>query len=187
MSKVAITGNASGTGVFTVASPNSNVDRVLTLPDESGTVITTATPGVPVNGPAFSAYADTDRSLTSGVFTKVIFGSELFDTNDNFASDRFTPTVAGYYQLNTIIRSSGTSVTNITHSFYKNGVAYSCFAQLGLSFTASQSVSGSELIYCNGTTDYVEVYMSVVATSPIMNWSSDSSTSTFSGFLARGV
>ena len=40
MSKVAIIGNASGTGVFTVASPNSNVDRVLTLPDESGTVLT---------------------------------------------------------------------------------------------------------------------------------------------------
>ena len=42
MSKVAITGNASGTGVFTVASPNSNVDRVLTLPDETGTVLTSA-------------------------------------------------------------------------------------------------------------------------------------------------
>ena len=40
MSKVAITGNTSGTGVFTVASPNSNVDRVLTLPDETGTVDT---------------------------------------------------------------------------------------------------------------------------------------------------
>ena len=40
MSNVAITGNASGTGVFTVASPNSNVDRVLTLPDETGTVAT---------------------------------------------------------------------------------------------------------------------------------------------------
>jgi|GEM_PF-1464702 len=47
MSKVAITGNASGTGVFTVASPNSNVDRVLTLPDETGTVLTTA--GVPTS------------------------------------------------------------------------------------------------------------------------------------------
>jgi len=40
MSQVAIIGNASGTGVFTVASPNSNVDRVLTLPDETGTVDT---------------------------------------------------------------------------------------------------------------------------------------------------
>jgi hypothetical protein len=47
MSKVAITGNTLGTGVFTVASPNSNVDRVLTLPDETGTVLTTA--GVPTS------------------------------------------------------------------------------------------------------------------------------------------
>ena len=42
MSKVAITGNASGAGVFTIASPNSATDRTLTLPDETGTVVTTA-------------------------------------------------------------------------------------------------------------------------------------------------
>lgn len=42
MSKVAIQGNASGTGVFTLASPNSNTDRTLTLPDEAGTVLTSA-------------------------------------------------------------------------------------------------------------------------------------------------
>lgn len=47
MSKVAISGNASGTGVFTLAAPNSNIDRVLTLPDEAGTVLTTA--GVPAS------------------------------------------------------------------------------------------------------------------------------------------
>ena len=40
MSLISLSPNASGTGVFTVASPNSNVDRVLTLPDESGTVDT---------------------------------------------------------------------------------------------------------------------------------------------------
>ena len=42
MSKVAITGNASGTGTFTLAAPNSNSDRTLTLPDEAGTVLTSA-------------------------------------------------------------------------------------------------------------------------------------------------
>ena len=42
MSKVVIQGNASGTGNFTIAAPNSNTDRTLTLPDEAGTVITTA-------------------------------------------------------------------------------------------------------------------------------------------------
>ena len=46
MSNVAIIGNASGTGVFTVASPNSNVDRVLTLPDETGTVVSTGSVAV---------------------------------------------------------------------------------------------------------------------------------------------
>lgn len=38
MSKVQLQGNVSGTGVFTIASPNSNTDRTLTLPDNSGTV-----------------------------------------------------------------------------------------------------------------------------------------------------
>jgi uncharacterized protein YaiE (UPF0345 family) len=42
MSKIALSGNASGTGTFTIASPNSNSDRTLTLPDNSGTMVTTA-------------------------------------------------------------------------------------------------------------------------------------------------
>lgn len=40
MSKVVIQGNASGTGDFTIAAPNSNTDRTLTLPDVAGTVLT---------------------------------------------------------------------------------------------------------------------------------------------------
>jgi hypothetical protein len=42
MSKIALSGNASGTGTFTIASPDSNSDRTLNLPDNSGTVLTTA-------------------------------------------------------------------------------------------------------------------------------------------------
>ena len=45
MSKIALSGNASGTGTFTIASPNSNSDRTLNLPDNSGTLITTASEG----------------------------------------------------------------------------------------------------------------------------------------------
>jgi len=43
MSKISIKPNDSGTGTFTLESPNSNTDRTLTLPDEAGTVLTTAT------------------------------------------------------------------------------------------------------------------------------------------------
>jgi len=40
MSKIALESNPSGTGTFTIKSPDSNVDRELVLPDEAGTVLT---------------------------------------------------------------------------------------------------------------------------------------------------
>jgi hypothetical protein len=39
VSQVKIQGNASGTGAFTIAAPNSNTDRTLTLPDATGTSV----------------------------------------------------------------------------------------------------------------------------------------------------
>jgi hypothetical protein len=44
MSQVTLQGNASGTGIFTLAAPNSNTNRTLNLPDAEGDVVlTTAT------------------------------------------------------------------------------------------------------------------------------------------------
>ena len=42
MSKIALEPNASGTGVFSIASPNSNNNRTLTLPDVDGALLTDA-------------------------------------------------------------------------------------------------------------------------------------------------
>jgi hypothetical protein len=39
MSKITLSGNASGTGTFTLASPDSNSDRTLDLPDAGGTMV----------------------------------------------------------------------------------------------------------------------------------------------------
>jgi len=47
MSKIALSGSPTGTGVFTIESPSSNTSRTLVLPDEAGTIITTA--GVPAS------------------------------------------------------------------------------------------------------------------------------------------
>ena len=158
MSKVALSGNASGTGTFTIASPNSNTDRVLTLPDATGTILTTATPGVPVNGPAFSASIASGQAIANNTAVKINFTTENFDTNNNFASSRFTPTVAGYYQVNLAVALDG-SVAGATNSvlIYKNG------ASLIRSWTAvaSGNYSGSTIsaiIYLNGSTDYIEAY-----------------------------
>lgn len=41
MSRVSITGNASGTGTFTIAAPNSNSSPTLTLPDATTTLVGT--------------------------------------------------------------------------------------------------------------------------------------------------
>ena len=41
MSKVALEGNASGTGTFTIASPNSNNSRTMALPDSAGDLVVT--------------------------------------------------------------------------------------------------------------------------------------------------
>ena len=68
MSKIALSPNASGTGVFTIASPNGNTDRTLTLPDEAGTVLTTA--GVPASAmPAGSVIQVVQGVLSTGFST----------------------------------------------------------------------------------------------------------------------
>jgi hypothetical protein len=43
MSQIKLAPNASGTGIFTIDSPNSNTNRTLTLPDNTGTILTSAT------------------------------------------------------------------------------------------------------------------------------------------------
>jgi hypothetical protein len=165
LSKIALSGNLSGTGTFTIASPNSNSDRTLNLPDASGTVLTTATPGVPVNGPAFFASRASGQSISASTNTKLQFTSEQFDTNNCFDSStnyRFTPNVEGYYQI-----SIGASVQNANTNYYidvtlsKNGSnAYGSTLFGGGSNGVSYfRGSATVVIYCNGTTDYLEVYM----------------------------
>ena len=50
MSKVKIQGNASGTGVLTVTAPNTSTDRTITLPDSTGTLLTTTGSGANLTG-----------------------------------------------------------------------------------------------------------------------------------------
>lgn len=52
MSQVKIQGNASGTGQFTIASPNSNSNVTLTLPTTAGTLFTNPNGAVDINAGA---------------------------------------------------------------------------------------------------------------------------------------
>jgi len=157
MSKVAIKGASTGSGTFTIESPATNTDRTLSLPDASGTILTTATAGVPINGPAFSAYQNTAQTFTGGATTKVLFDVEQYDTNSCFASSRFTPTVAGYYLLTfSFYRPSTSGAGEVQVAINRNGIYYS-----GADQVASNTIimNMSTLLYLNGSTDYAEAYV----------------------------
>jgi hypothetical protein len=67
MSLVKVQGNASGTGTFTIASPNSNTDRTLTLPDQTGTLLTgSGAIGVNASAAANSLVVDASGNLLVG-------------------------------------------------------------------------------------------------------------------------
>ena len=112
--------------------------------------------GVAGNGPAFAAFQSSPTSLSSGAFTKVLFGTEEFDTNNNFTSSTFTPTVAGYYQVNGAVNID--SITGLCiATIYKNGSRYKDGAWIPTAAQQTKSLVSS-IVFCNGTTDYLEIY-----------------------------
>lgn len=195
MSLLAVQGGATGTGTVTLLAPVTNTDRTLTLPDATGTVLSTATAGVPVNGPAFSAYANASQTVSSNTHTKIALTVEDFDTNSNFDSTtnyRFTPTVAGYYQLNAKFYLAGTvSTAQIVLQVYKNGSAYERFIDSNPSATLSVNgyiiTGASTLMYMNGSTDYVELYGYYFGGTSTFNTTGATTTSRFSGSMVRSA
>jgi hypothetical protein len=134
--------------------------------------------GVAGTGPAFSAYKSAgagNQSITSATYTKVTFDTEEFDTNSNFASSTFTPTVAGYYQVNSAldVGANASTLSRLQISIYKNGGSYKTTAISYGGLTISEAgPTISTVVYCNGSTDYVEIWTYAVGTSPIVYSSS---------------
>jgi hypothetical protein len=69
MSLVKIQGNASGTGEFTIAAPNSNTNRTLTLPDNTGTILTGSSAITRSQLPAGSVLQVLQTTTTSAITT----------------------------------------------------------------------------------------------------------------------
>ena len=181
MSNIAIKGATTGTGVFTIESPATNTDRTLTLPDEAGTVLTSASTVVyPKGGPAFSAYQATSQTPTTFTWTKVTIDAEVFDTNSCFDTSlsRFQPTVSGYYQISCAVRFPA-STSRLLIRLAKNGNLNVQLQDL----TDLYATSGSTLVYLNGT-DYIEFYVftgnsTVTSANMIDTW--------FNGALVRAA
>ena len=140
--------------------------------------------------PAFSAYLSANQSIANNTITKAQINTEEFDTASCFDTTtyRFTPNVAGYYQINVGGTISGSAATAaIVMYIYKNGSAY----KLSYSTYNNQSGSGgavvSSIVYMNGTTDYLEFY-AYQQTGASQNLIGSNSTFTiFSGALVRAA
>jgi hypothetical protein len=146
--------------------------------------------GVAGNGPAFNAYAGNSQTAATNTQVKILFANERFDTNNNFASSTFTPTVAGYYNFSAAVCwTLATNNVAIYVSLVKNGTVVATVSTTSTSGTYP-GASVSQVIYMNGSTDYVEVYSqqnSGSSTNVAGNLYATGDGTNFSGCLVRAA
>ena len=108
------------------------------------------------NGPVFFVSSSSNQTLPNGVDTKVTLNSEGFDTNSNFSNSRFTPTVAGYYMITGSVGMTDNLTEFLTTKIFKNGVEHTA----GVRIAGAANISTvSNIIYMNGSTDFIELYV----------------------------
>ena len=176
MSSIVISGDTSG--AITLAAPSVAGTNTATLPAAAGTVMVSG------NMPAFSYYSGAGTSVSTATWTKILFNTSDFDTTSGmFASSRFTPTIAGYYQISSGVLQGPFTSNNNAMAIYKNGTAWKNGSGTGV-------VSGyifsnvSALVYLNGSTDYVEIY-AYQSSGVSQNTFTGTSNGYFQGCLAR--
>jgi hypothetical protein len=182
----ALSGSTSGSVILAV--PAVAGSNTATFPASTGTVMVSG------NMPAFSVYLSANQTgISNSTWTKVQFNTKQFDTNscyDNATNYRFTPTVAGYYQINGFAQIDASTVNpqQINNAIYKNGSPYRTSSiYSGGSLSGGSAVT--DVIYFNGSTDYVELYVFITNATGARISASQSGVncSWFSGSLIRGA
>ena len=122
-------------------------------------------PQIITDAPAFEAVdnSGTATSIPTATFTKLTYSTENFDTTgdyDNSTNYRFTPSVEGYYQVNGCcgIASLGDGKQALV-TIYKNGSEFRRGSQNTVGAAQSTVQNVNALIYMNGSTDYIELYV----------------------------
>ena len=193
---------SSGGGSVLLTANTTASDFTVNVPAVNGNMVTTADTGSITQsmlgagvyagyGPAFSAYCSAaNQTVSSTVWTKAQINTEEFDTASCFDSTtnyRFTPNIAGYYQINfTAGLLATSSMVTCAGGIYKNGSIFK-YAGINASLIANATnlVSVSQLIYLNGSTDYIEFYGYVNGTGTLSINGSQTYLTAASGFLAR--
>jgi hypothetical protein len=164
----------------------STSSGLVMTPDNSGNI------QLQYNGvttPTFSVYSNTNQSIPNSTWTKLILNTEEWDTANYFDTTnyRFLPLVAGYYQIVAGVAGGGSSSGNGTAlAIYKNGGAtkVGCASLYMSGF--GQATQATALVYCNGSTDYIEAY-AFQATGSSQTTYGSSSSQYMQGCLLRGA
>ena len=128
------------------------------------------TSGAIASTPAFEARLSSDQTISDDTFVKINVNTEVFDTNncyDNSTNYRFTPTVAGkyhvYWSCSGIASSNNAINSNVF--IYFNGSQYNGASIAGNGVMSGGSSTAIATIDFNGSSDYVEFYLKVDASS----------------------
>jgi len=124
MSSVVISGNTSG--AITLSAPDVSGTNTATLPAATGTVLVSG------NQPSFRAYKTSNQNIGfANTLTKIVWQATTWDTTSSFstANSRYQPNVAGYYQVNHMVSSSGLSSESFS-VLYKNGSGFFTFWEI---------------------------------------------------------
>ncbi len=176
MSSIKLESNPSGTGVFTLASPNSNTNRTLSIPDATGTIITTAG-GAAISGTtgAFTTTVGvggaTPAASGAGItFPATASASSDANTLDDYEEGTWTPAIIGSTSQSGQVYSSqvGTYTKigrQVTARFYlqlSTEGTFSGFYLLisGLPFTIAATpgnVMGGGVYFVDMATNYIAI------------------------------
>ena len=136
--------------------------------------------------PAFSAYQSTLQSFPNAAFAKVLLQTKEFDTASAFdavTNYRFTPLVAGYYQVSGCFNLTSSAAAVIA-SIFKNGAEFKRGNQYGTAAGSGAAADVSALVFLNGTTDYLELF-GFQSSGAAINTATGVPYTYFQAFLAR--
>ena len=144
---------------------------------------------LPNGGPAFSAFKNGgNQAFSANTSTKVTFESESFDTASCYdtATSRFTPNVAGYYMVTANVEVLAVAANYLVAQLKKNGNSWFNGSNFPTSASAGPNSTVSALVYLNGSTDYVEIYVQASANATVTS-QAEAIACKFQGFLARAA
>ena len=136
------------------------------------------------NKASFQARRASGLYFNDNTFTKVTGFTEDFDTDNNFSSDRFTPTTAGKYSVNISGDIEGVTAYDMYNGHIelrKNGVAFKGVGSQGnLSYRSHRYGLGTQIIVdMNGSTDYLEMWVYLNNSGSAQGWLGNASFGAF--------